>query len=100
VAAAGRSSRLFQVYTSGAQLGLVPGNIGHCDFTPQQLFTSVAAIEGWVKTGVRPTQANFPAALGFVPNFTPPPFPQPEAAKMLFGGTLKTLNPEKHSSDK
>jgi pimeloyl-ACP methyl ester carboxylesterase len=77
VAAAGRSDRLFQVYTSGSQLGVVPGNIGHCDFTPQQLFASVAVIEGWVKTGVRPTAANFPPALGFVPNFTPPPFPQP-----------------------
>ncbi|HEX5707226.1 MAG TPA: hypothetical protein VFX96_08020 [Pyrinomonadaceae bacterium] len=76
VAGAGRSDRLFQVYTSGAQLGVVPGNIGHCDFTPQQLFTSVAAIENWVKTGVRPTQANFPAGQGFVPNFTPPPYPQ------------------------
>ncbi|HEX7177724.1 MAG TPA: hypothetical protein VF240_20865 [Pyrinomonadaceae bacterium] len=77
VEAAGRADRLFQVYTSGSQLGVVPGQIGHCDFTPQQLFASVAAIENWVKTGVRPTPASFPAALGFVPNFTPPPFPQP-----------------------
>jgi hypothetical protein len=77
VEAAGRADRLFQVYTSGSQLGVVPGQIGHCDFTPQQLFTSVAAIENWVKTGVRPTPASFPAAQGFVPNFTPPPFPQP-----------------------
>lgn len=77
VAAAGRSNSLFQVYTTGAQLGAVPGNIGHCDFTPQQLLTSVAAIDSWVRTGVRPTAASFPPALGFAPSFTPPPFPQP-----------------------
>ena len=97
VAAAGRSDRLFQVYTSGAQLGVAPGNIGHCDFTPQQLLTSVAAIESWVKTGVRPTQANFPAALGFVPNFTPPPFPQPDAAVNPFAQTFKTQNAGRRS---
>lgn len=91
VAAAGRSDRLFQVYTSGSQLGQVPGSIGHCDFTPQQLLASVAAVENWVKTGVRPTQANFPAALGFVPNFVPPPFPQPDAPANPFAGTLKSL---------
>ena len=77
VASAGRSDRLFQVYTTGAQLGSVPGQIGHCDFTPQQLLTSVAAMDNWVRTGTRPTAANFPTALGFAPNFTPPPFPQP-----------------------
>jgi hypothetical protein len=30
-----------------------------------------------VATGARPVAAQFPAALGFVSNFSPPPFPQP-----------------------
>ena len=68
VAAAGRSAQLFQTYTNGN---------GHCAFTGPQLLTAVAAINGWVTTGTPPTAANFPAALGFLPNFVPPPFPQP-----------------------
>ena len=68
VAAAGRSDRLFQVYTSGN---------GHCAFTGPQLLTAVNAIDNWVRTGVKPNAAQFPAALGFVPGFVPPPFPQP-----------------------
>lgn len=68
VAAAGRSDRLFQVFTNG---------VGHCAFTGPQLLTAVNAIDNWVRTGVRPTAAQFPAALGFVPGFVPPAFPQP-----------------------
>lgn len=68
VARAGRQDLLFQAYTNG---------VGHCNFTRDQLLTAVAAIDNWVKTGERPTQAAFPAAQGFVQNFTPPPFPQP-----------------------
>jgi hypothetical protein len=68
VAAAGRSEFLFQTYTNGN---------GHCAFTGPQLLTAVNAIDNWVRTGVRPTAAQFPAALGFIPGFVPPPFPQP-----------------------
>ena len=68
VARAGRSDQLVQTYTSG---------IGHCNFTGPQLFTAVAAMDAWLQTGIKPTAASFPAALGFVPGFVPPPFPQP-----------------------
>jgi hypothetical protein len=68
IAAAGRSNLLFQTYTNGN---------GHCAFTGPQLLTAVSAIDNWVRTGVRPTAAQFPAALGFIPGFVPPTFPQP-----------------------
>lgn len=68
VEAAGREKSLFQTYTNG---------IGHCAFTGPQLITAVTAINSWVSTGVKPTAANFPAALGFDPRFVPPPMNQP-----------------------
>lgn len=68
VAAAGKSNQLVQTYTSGN---------GHCAFTGPQLLTAVGAIDNWVRNGTKPTAATFPAALGFVPGFVPPPFPQP-----------------------
>ena len=63
VNAAGRSSLLYQAYTSG---------VGHCSFTGPQLLSAVAAIDSWVQSGVPPTAASFPAALGYVPGFVPP----------------------------
>jgi hypothetical protein len=63
-----REDNLFQAYTSGT---------AHCEFTGPQLLTAVGAMDLWVRTGVRPTAASFPDALGFVSNFSPPPFPQP-----------------------
>lgn len=68
VIAARHDIRLFQTYTDGN---------GHCNFTGPQLVTAVNAINSWVITGIRPTQANFPAAAGFLQNFTPPPLNQP-----------------------
>ena len=68
VAAAGRSSSLFQAFTTGQ---------GHCAFTGAQLLTAVSALDSWVSTGVRPTAASFPAAAGFIPGYTPAPWPQP-----------------------
>jgi hypothetical protein len=68
VAAAGRSSLLRQVYTTGN---------GHCAFTGPQLLAAVRAVEAWAKTGVPPTAAAFPPALGFDPGFTPPPWQFP-----------------------
>ncbi len=67
-AAQSREELLFQTYTSGN---------GHCAFTGPQILTAVGAIDTWVRTGVRPTAASFPAALGFVPGFVPPPMLQP-----------------------
>jgi hypothetical protein len=68
IAARGRSEALFQTYSTG---------VGHCNFTGPQLLTAVGAIDFWVRTGMRPTAAFFPAALGFAPTFVPPPMPQP-----------------------
>ena len=67
-AAQNKEELLFQTYTSG---------VGHCAFTGPQILTAVGAIDAWVRTGVRPTAASFPAALGFVPGFVPPPMLQP-----------------------
>ena len=63
-----RSDLLFQTYTTGN---------GHCNFTGPQLITAVNAINSWMVNGVKPTQTNFPAALDFVPGFTPPMMVQP-----------------------
>ena len=65
VASQGREDLLFQTYTTG---------IGHCNFTGPQVLTAIGAIDLWVRTGVRPTNANFPAPLGFNQAFVPPPF--------------------------
>jgi hypothetical protein len=50
---------------------------GHCNFTGPQLLTALGALDSWVATGTAPTQASFPAALGFLPGHTPPAWPQP-----------------------
>lgn len=68
VAGSGRADQLFQTYTTG---------VGHCNFTGAQILTGVAAIDNWVRNGVKPTAATFPAPLGFSPGFVPPAFPQP-----------------------
>ena len=65
-ASVGREELLFQTF--------VPGGIGHCAFTGPQVLTSIGAIDLWVRTGVRPTAAQFPPALGFNSAFVPPPF--------------------------
>ena len=67
VAGAGRSDLLAQTYTDGN---------GHCNFTGAQLLTALGALDTWVATGVKPGAAAFPAALGFLPGFVPPPWPQ------------------------
>lgn len=61
---AGRGGLLYQTYTNGN---------GHCAFSGEQLITAVNAINTWVKNGTKPTAATFPAPLGFVPGFVPPP---------------------------
>lgn len=67
VAAAGRSDLLAQTFTSGN---------GHCNFTGPQLLTALGALDSWVATGSKPTAATFPAALGFLPGFVAPAWPQ------------------------
>lgn len=68
VAAAGRDAWLAQAFTNGN---------GHCAFTGPQILTTLAAFDAWLTAGVRPGPASFPAALGFVPGFEPPPMNQP-----------------------
>jgi hypothetical protein len=68
VAAAGREDLLRQTYTNGTS---------HCGFSFAQISTAIQALDAWARTGVVPTPAAFPAALGFVPAFVPPPWPQP-----------------------
>ena len=65
IASTSREDLLFQTYTT---------EVGHCAFTGPQILTAVGAIDLWVRTGVRPSAASFPAALGFSPAFVPPPF--------------------------
>ena len=64
-ASAGREDLLFQTFTTG---------VGHCNLTGPQILTSIGAIDAWVRTGVRPTAASFPAPLGFNSAFVPPAF--------------------------
>lgn len=65
---AGREGNLLQVYTD---------SVGHCTFTIEQLVAVAEAMDSWVRTGVRPSASAFPEALGFLPDFVPPPWPQP-----------------------
>lgn len=64
-ASRGKEELLFQTYTTG---------VGHCNLTGPQVLTAIGAIDLWVRTGVRPTAASFPAALGFNSAFVPPPY--------------------------
>ncbi len=64
-ASKGKEDLLFQTYTTG---------VGHCNLTGPQILTAIGGIDLWVRTGVRPTAAQFPAALGFNSAFVPPPF--------------------------
>ena len=64
-ASAGRDELLFQTYVTG---------IGHCNLTGPQVLTAIASIDSWVRTGVRPTAAQFPVGLGFNSAFVPPPY--------------------------
>ena len=68
VAAAGQSDNLVQAYTDA---------VGHCAFTPEQLITSIVAMDYWLDTGVAPGDEFFAASLGFLPDFEPAPWPQP-----------------------
>jgi hypothetical protein len=64
-AAKGKEDLLFQTYTTG---------VGHCNLTGPQVLSAIGAIDLWVRTGVRPTTAQFPAGLGFNSAFVPPAF--------------------------
>lgn len=61
VAAAGASDLLLQASTNG---------LGHCNFSPSEIGASVALLESWAETGVRPSAATV-AAFG-LDAITPP----------------------------
>jgi hypothetical protein len=67
VAAAGRSDLLLQASTNG---------LGHCRFSPNELGASVALLESWAETGVKPSAATL-ALFGLDAGSTPPAWPQP-----------------------
>ncbi len=66
VKAANKEDMLVQAFTDGQW---------HCGFTPPQLLTTIQAMDYWLDTGDKPGPEFFPAALGFVPGFVPPPWP-------------------------
>lgn len=66
VSAAGKSSLLYQAYTTST---------GHCNFTPEQLYTTIAAAAAWVTAGTVPSASSFPASAGFNTSFVPPAWP-------------------------
>jgi hypothetical protein len=68
VTEAGSGALLARAYTNGA---------GHCVYTPEQMLVAIEALDGWVDSGTPPGAAAFPESLGFVPDFEPPPWPQP-----------------------
>ncbi|MBI2848430.1 MAG: hypothetical protein HYX83_04570 [Chloroflexi bacterium] len=65
VQAAGKEDMLIQLFTDA---------VGHGNFTAPQLLQTVAAMEIWLNTGVKPPPGFFPPALGFIP-LAPPPWP-------------------------
>jgi pimeloyl-ACP methyl ester carboxylesterase len=66
VATAGASDLLLQVSTNG---------LGHCSFSPSEIGASVALLESWAETGVRPSAATA-AAFGLDATTPPPEWPQ------------------------
>jgi pimeloyl-ACP methyl ester carboxylesterase len=62
----GCSQNLSQAFVNG---------VGHCAFTATQILTTLAAMEKWLDTGVRPDASSFPEAQGFDNRFVPPPWP-------------------------
>ena len=66
VAAAGASDLLVQASTNG---------LGHCNLSPTEIGASVALLENWAETGVRPSVATL-AAFGLDGTTPPPAWPQ------------------------
>jgi pimeloyl-ACP methyl ester carboxylesterase len=50
---------------------------GHCNFTPNQLFASISAMQSWLDTGRTPGPEAFPTAIGFLNDSALPNWPQP-----------------------
>lgn len=63
---AGKLRNLLQVYVTGEY---------HCDFTDEQLLTCIHQMDKWLDSGIKPKVTDFPADLGFLPDFEPPAWP-------------------------
>ena len=62
----GRTQYLSQRFVAG---------VGHCAFTSRQLLLTLAAVERWLDTGIKPDASLFAATDGFDNDFVPPPWP-------------------------
>ena|SRR5687767_13257136 len=62
------------IFAHGYRVQTFTTGVGHCNLTGPQILMSIGAIDLWVRTGVRPTAAQFPAPLGFNNAFVPPAF--------------------------
>jgi hypothetical protein len=56
-------------------LQLFVNEASHCVFSPPQLLAALRGMGGWITTGRKPASDQFPSALGFVQDFSPPPSP-------------------------
>lgn len=68
VASAGRSDHLVQTFVDA---------VGHCQFTTEQILTTVNAMDAWLETGVPVSPETFSPELGYLPDFQPPPWAIP-----------------------
>lgn len=63
--AKGKDDKLVQVFV----------NTWHGPYSAEQYLATLAALEQWLNTGIRPDASFFPENLGFDNNFVPPPWP-------------------------
>lgn len=76
VEAAGGSELLMQQFTRGYMTAAGVRANGHCTFTSAQDVAGIDAMVHWLDTGQRPdAETFFPAAIGFLSGFVPPPWP-------------------------
>lgn len=61
----GASQNLMQMFVTG---------VGHCAFNSKQVLTSLAVVEQWLDTGIKPEKTMFPESDGFAPGFVPAPW--------------------------
>jgi pimeloyl-ACP methyl ester carboxylesterase len=80
IAGRGRDELLVQVFTNA---------VGHGNFTATQQITAIEALVGWVTSGTRPAPSDFPAAQGFIPDFVPPAWPQPDVGEATSSNLLR-----------
>lgn len=78
---AGGTPRLLQLYTKAPATYSAPApyGAGHCTFTPTEEVGLVTVLDGWVRTGHRPTldqaKAAFAPPTGLDTSYAPLPFP-------------------------